>query len=437
MNARRLSDGWPTKSACCKTLGMGCPRLHYCLLFLLTGVAGVAAPPTAEWPGYRGPTGDGHAVAANLPQDLHDPVTLAWKTPIPGVGWSTPVVLGDQIWLTTATPDGTSLRAVCVNRQTGTITHDIEVFHVAEPIEIHKKNSHASPTPAIEPGRVYVHFGTNGTAAIDTATGAILWRDQLHRLEHYVGPGSSPVLYGDLLVLTCDGADVQYSVALDKKTGQERWKTPRSGKLREDPDVKKSFCTPAIIRVGDRDELVTPAADHVYAYDPATGRELWQLDYDGFSVVPRPVAAHGLVFVCTGFNTPKLLAIKQGGSGMLARTAIVWEEKSQIPANPSPLVVGDELYVVSDRGVATCLDARTGRELWRHRVGGNYSASPLFADGRIYLASEEGVVTVIEPGKTYREVGTSDLAARIMASPIAIGGELIIRTADDLRLYRK
>lgn len=389
-----------------------------------------------EWPGYRGPTGDGHAAAANLPTDLNDPKHLAWKTPIPGQGWSTPVVCGPQIWLTTATPDGTSLRAVCVNRETGAVERDLEVFHIEKPIEIHKKNSHASPTPVIEPGRLYVNFGTNGTAAIDTATGAILWRDQSHALEHYVGPGSSPVLYGDLLILTCDGADVQYSVALDKQTGKERWKTPRSGALRNDPDVKKSFCTPAIVRVADHDELVSPGADHVYAYDPATGKELWQMDYEGFSVVPRPVAAHGLVFVCTGFATPRLLAIRQGGSGKLTADALAWEEKSQIPANPSPLVVGDELYVVSDRGVATCFDARSGRELWRHRVGGNYSASPLHADGKIFLASEEGVVTIIEPGKTYREIAQSDLGCRIMASPIAFGSTLLIRTADDLRLYK-
>lgn len=414
-------------------------RIHLsaAAFFVLAGPAFAVAAPPADWPGHRGPTGDGHAVAVNLPLDLNNPQNLAWKTPLPGVGWSTPVVLGDQIWMTTATADGTSLRAICLNRKSGAVKRDIEVFHVDKPIEIHKKNSHASPTPAIEPGRLYVHFGTNGTAAVDTSSGNVLWRDTDHPLEHSVGPGSSPVLYNDLLILTCDGTDVQFSVALDKATGKERWKTARSGKLRDSPDVKKSFCTPAIVRVGDHDELVTPAADHVYAYDPATGRELWQLAYDGFSVVPRPVAAHGLVFVCTGFNTPKLLAIRQGGRGKLAAAAVAWEEKSQIPANPSPLVVGDELYVVSDRGVATCLDARTGRELWRHRVGGNYSASPLFADGKIFLASEEGVVTVIEPGKSYREVARSDLAARIMASPIAIGGELLVRTAEDLRVYKQ
>lgn len=407
------------------------------VLLLIACSVRASAEQAAEWPGYRGPTGDGHAVAANLALDLNAPANLAWKAPIPGVGWSTPVVLGEQIWMTTATPDGTSLRAICVNRRSGAIERDIEVFHVEKPIEIHKKNSHASPTPAIEPGRLYVHFGTNGTAAIDTSSGSVLWRDTSHPLEHYVGPGSSPVLYGNLLILTCDGADVQFSVALDKRTGKEVWKTARSGKLRDDPDVRKSFSTPAILRVGDRDELVTPAADHVYAYDPATGRELWQLDYEGFSVVPRPIAAHGLVFVCTGFNTPRLLAIRQGGEGRLAADAVAWEERSQIPANPSPLIVGDAIYVVSDRGVATCLDARTGRERWRHRVGGNYSASPLYADGKIFLASEEGVITVIEPAAAYREVAKSDLAARIMASPIAIGEELIIRTADDLRLYRK
>ncbi len=395
------------------------------------------AAPLPEWPGYRGPTGDGHAVANGLPLDLHDPAHLVWKTPLPGAGWSTPVVLGDQIWLTTATGEGRSLRALCVGRANGRLDRDIEVFHIPQPIEIHKKNSHASPTPAIEAGRLYVHFGTNGTAAIDTASAEVLWRDASHPLEHYVGPGSSPVLYDNLLILTCDGADVQFSVALDKTTGREVWKTPRSGTLRPNPDVKKSFSTPAIIRVGDRDELVTPAADHVYAYDPASGRELWRFDYEGFSVVPRPVAAHGLIFVCTGFNAPKLLAIRQGGSGAIPPSAIAWEEKSQIPANPSPLVVGDELYVISDRGVATCFDARSGRQHWRHRVGGNYSASPLFADGRIYLASEEGIVTVIEPGKTYRELATSDLGTRIMASPIAVGSDLIIRTADDLRCYRK
>ncbi|MCX7403515.1 MAG: PQQ-binding-like beta-propeller repeat protein [Planctomycetia bacterium] len=405
--------------------------------FVECAVSPVAISATVDWPGYRGPTGDGHAVAENLPHDLNQPANLVWKTPIPGTGWSTPVVLGDQVWMTTATDGGKSLRAICVRTSSGRLVHDIEIFAVEKPAEIHKKNSHASPTPAIETGRLYVHFGTNGTAAIDTATGKIVWRNSDHTLEHMVGPGSSPVLYKDLVVLTCDGADVQYSVGLDTATGKERWKTPRSGVLRDNPDVKKSFATPAIFRVGDQDELVTPAADHVYAYDPATGGELWQLDYDGFSVVPRPVAAHGLVFVCTGFNTPKLLAIKQGGVGKLPPSAIAWEEKSQIPATPALLVVGEELYVMSDRGVATCLDAKSGRELWRHRIGGNFSASPLLADGLIIFASEEGVVTLVEPGKSYREVAVSDLGVQIMASPIAFGSTLIIRTAEDIRLFRK
>ena len=399
--------------------------------------ASAALGSPVEWPGYRGPSGDGHAQAENLPLDLNDPANLVWKTEIPGVGWSTPVVLGDAIWMTTATGEGTSLCAIRVDRKTGSIEQNIEVFHVETPDAIHKKNSHASPTPALEAGRLYVNFGTNGTAAIDTATNKVVWRNRNHTLQHFVGPGSSPVLYGDLLILTCDGADVQYSVALDTASGAERWKTPRSGSLREDPDVKKSFATPAILRVGDHDELVSPAADHVYGYDPASGRELWQMDYEGFSVVPRPVAAHGLVFVCTGFNTPKLLAIRQGGSGKLPPTAIAWEEKSQIPASPSLLIVGDLLYVMSDQGVATCLDARSGRQLWRQRVGGNYSASPLFADGKIIFTSEEGTITFIEPGTTYREIAKCDLNTRIMATPIAIGSTLIVRTAADLRLYRK
>jgi outer membrane protein assembly factor BamB len=387
-----------------------------------------------DWPQFRGPGGEGHSDATGLAVRFGENENVTWKTPIAGQGWSSPVVLGDQIWLTTAVDEGHSLHAVAVDRQTGRVLHDVELFTPGELPKIHATNGYASPTPILEPGSVYVHFGTFGTACLDTATGAIRWKNDQLKLDHQVGPGGSPALFGDLLLLTCDGIDVQYAVALDKRDGAIRWKTPRTGVLAKSPSEKKAFVTPLLIRVDGHDEAIMPGAEYCYAYDPPSGRELWQLHYPGYSNVPRPVYAHGLLYLATGYDNPEFWAIRPGGAGDITPSAVAWKMNKQAPTKPSALVVGDEIYLLSDAGILTCLDARSGEQRWRKRLSGTFSASPVVAEERIYFCGEDGRTTVIAAGKEYRELAVNALDGRFMASPAIAGRALFLRT--DSHLYR-
>ena len=405
----------------------------YAVLGLVLAMTGLGRA-MENWPQFRGPDGQGHADEAKLPTMWSTNQNVTWRTALPGTGWSSPVVWSNQIWMTTATEGGRSLRALCVDKTNGKLLHDVEIFKRDKPMEIQTKNSHASPTPVIEDGRVYVNFGTSGTACLATDSGKILWRSTELQLDHLVGPGSSPVLYKDLLVLTCDGSDVQYVAALHKDTGKLAWKTPRSGKLREKPDVKKAYCTPLTVPVSGQDQLIIPGADWVYGYEPLTGKELWRVGYQGFSTVPRPVVGHGMVYICTGFMQSELWAIRLGGTGDVTQSHVVWKITKKMPLKPSPLLVGDELYVVSDTSNLTCVDAQTGKVLWEHRLGGNFSASPIIADGHIYFSSEEGKTSVLAPGREFKLLATNELKERIMTSPAVSGNTLFLRT--DKALYR-
>jgi outer membrane protein assembly factor BamB len=302
-----------------------------------------------------------------------------------------------------------------------------EVFRIGGARLTNVKNSHASPTPIIDGDRVYVHFGALGTAALTTA-GEIVWKTRLpYESQH--GNGGSPALYGDLLIISCDGSDTAFVIALDKKTGKTRWKTDRRY------PADQAYSTPLVIRVGDRDQVLSVGAYRAAAYDLQTGKEVWRVRYDdGFSNVPRPVAGHGLVYIATGFQQPSLLAVRPDGMGDITRTHVVWSLQRGAPLTPSPLIVGDELYIVSDIGVASSVDARTGQTHWQQRLGGNYSASPVFADGRIYFQSEEGLTTAIAPGKAFRKLATSQLDGAMLASMAVSGGSIFIRT--DSHLYR-
>jgi outer membrane protein assembly factor BamB len=332
------------------------------------------------------------------------------------------VILGDRVWLTTATDGGRSLRAISLDRATGKILRDVEVFRVT-PDTINSKNSHASPTPILEGDRVYVHFGSQGTAALST-TGEILWKTRLP-YQHQHGSGGSPVLWKDLLIVSCDGTDTQFVAALDKNTGRVRWRRPRAG--------YQAYATPLVIRVGDAEQVVSPGAHRAVSYDPATGREIWQVRYgDGFSNVPRPVYAHGLVFICTGFFQPLLMAVRPDGQGDVTESHTAWTARRGVSLTPSPIVVGEQLYMVSDNGVLSCLNARTGEAVWQQRLGGNYSASFVHAAGRLYLQSEEGETHVLEPGPTFRELAANRLDGATLATLAPAGGVIYLRTESSL-----
>jgi outer membrane protein assembly factor BamB len=402
-------------------------RITLCALPFLLSLGAPAAG--QEWPEFRGPTGQGHSVEAGLPLDWSESRNIVWKTPVAGRGWSSPVVAGGRVWITTATEErGTaSLRALAFDSQTGREVVNAEVFRIGGARLTNFKNSHASPTPIIDGDRVYVHFGALGTAALTTA-GEIVWKTRLpYESQH--GNGGSPALHGDLLIISCDGSDTAFVIALDTKTGKTRWKTARRY------PADQAYSTPLVIRVGDRDQVISVGAYRAAAYDLQSGREIWRVRYDdGFSNVPRPVTGHGLVYIATGFQQPSLLAVRPDGTGDITKTHVAWTLQRGAPLTPSPLIVGDELYLVSDFGIASCVDAKTGQTHWQQRLGGNYSASPVFADGRIYFQSEEGVTTVIAPGKTFQKLATSQLDGGMLASMAVANGSLFIRT--DSHLYR-
>ncbi len=406
------------------------------VLAVLCLVLGSAPMTSAEdWPQFRGPGGQGHASVKDIPLEWSETNNLRWKVPVAGKGWSSPVVAGGRVWLTAAVeerrgnrPGGpVSLRAMAFDLESGREVVNVEVFRIGDPNVINFKNTHASPTPVVSGDRVFVHFGSEGTAAL-TATGEIIWKTRF-RYDSQHGSGGSPIVYRDMLIVACDGPDDAFVVALDVATGKQRWKARRR------VPFDQAYSTPLVIRVGDADQIVSVGAHRVAAYEPERGREIWHVNYPGgFSNVPRPVFGHGLVFITTGFNEPAVMAIRPDGRGNVTRTHVAWTIERGAPNTPSPILVDDLLYFVSDLGIATCVDAATGAVRWQQRLGGNYSASPVFAAGRIYFQNEEGQTTVIAPGAEFRRVATSDLDGATLASMAVLEGVVFLRT--DTHLYR-
>lgn len=411
-------------------------RAPLALAVFLIASALYAAPPPATWPEFRGPTAQGHTTATDLPLTWSPKENVTWKTPVPGSGWSSPVVGDGRIYLTTgivAEGVGTSLRALCFDAATGKPHWDTEVFPPAEVPEqqpLHSKNSPASPTPILAGDRLYVHFGHHGIACLDTS-GKILWRNNRFRYDAVHGNGGSPVLIDGRLVFAADGARAPSVLALAAATGELAWKSPRTMEVRQ----TFSFCTPLVIEVSGKPQVIIPGAGGVSALDPRDGKELWRALYgSGYSVVPRPVFAHGLVFIATGYNRADLLAIRADGTGDVTDTHIAWKTTKGAPLTPSVIVVGDELYAVNDAGIATCWDARTGEVHWQQRIDGNFSASPLAAGDRLYFQSETGICTVLKASKTFEKLAVNKLEERSLASFAVLDRALLIRTA--AHLYR-
>jgi len=406
----------------------------------------------ADWPEFRGPAGDGHAPDSNgtksigLPLHWSETNNGTWKTEIPNRGWSTPVVMGGQVWLTTATEDGHDFFAVGVDQKTGKILFNEKVFHTEAPEPLGNgasMNCYATPSPVIEPGRVYVHFGSFGTACLDTATGKVLWKRSDLRCRHYRGPSSSPVLFENLLILTFDGADLHYLAALDKKTGETVWKTDRSvawndenvpGQMARDGDQRKAHGTPLIVTSDGKTQLLSAGAKAAYGYDPKTGREIWMVQYPDFSSAPRPVFDHGLAFFVTGLTKREMWAVKTDGHGDVSDTAVVWKSKNHIGVYGSPLLVDGLIYTPAAESFVTCLEAGTGETVWSERVGGKYAASPVYADGRLYFFDEQGVTMVLKPGRALEILAANKLDDGFMASPAVSGHAFYLRTRT--HLYR-
>lgn len=412
-------------------LGLGCFGLCVCLLGS-TGRGG-------DWTEFRGPTGQGISDASDLPVRWSETENVVWKRAVPGLGWSSPVVAGDRILLTTAVPrdtgSGHSLRVLCLDAASGSPVWDVEAFDQpdGEHIEKHQKNSHASPTPLIDGEHLYVHFGPHGTACLDIRSGEPIWKNEEIDYAPNHGNGGSPAIAGDKLVICCDGRDVQFVLGLDRHTGTIAWRTERS------LDAQKgfSFSTPLVIEVEGSPQAVCPGSGGVIAYDPQTGAEIWRVRYgEGYSVVPRPVRTAGLVFVCSGFGDERLLAIDPTGTGDVTETHVKWTLTRGAPKSSSILAVGEELFLVDDNGIASCLDARTGEVRWQKRIGGNYSASPLYAGGNVYFQDENGRATVLRASSTYEELSRNALSGdeRTFASYAVHDRALLVRSEG--HLYR-
>ena len=424
-----------------------------CSLFIFSFLQIGAAE---NWPQFRGPEGNGISSARELPLIWSEEKNIKWKTPIHGKAWSSPVIWGEQVWLTTATPDGKELSIICVDAQSGKVIRDQKLFDVEKPQYCIPFNSYASPTPVIEEGRLYVTFGSPGTACVDTKTGKVLWERRDFVCNHFRSAGSSPILYNGLLIMNFDGSDHQFVVALDKKDGHTVWRTERSidykdlgsdGKPQADGDFRKAFSTPHVAVLDGKPLLVSSGAKATYGYEPMTGKELWRIEErTSHSASTRPVAGNGLVYVLSGWSNGQLLAIRPGKPGAIIdanatstnssqsadQLAIAWKQKRGVPKKPSLLLLDDLLFMMDDGGFASCVDAKTGAEHWRERIAGSYSAAPILGAGRIYFCSEEGKTSVIAAAKEFKLLAENKLDDGFLASPAISGKALYLRTKTNL-----
>jgi len=406
-----------------------------CFKILLPLLAAATAVADDNWPQFRGPDGNGHAKARKLPVTWSETNNIVWKVPVHDEGWSSPVIYGKQIWLTTARPDGKELFALCFDIDTGKVIHDVKLFDVEKPDKITQANTYASPTPLIEKGRVFVNFGTYGTAALDTGTGKVIWSRRDINCNHHMGPGSSLASFENLLVFHVDGMDQQYVIALDKATGATAWKTPRSvdySGIR--PEWRKAFSTPAVARVAGRTQLVSVGSHATMGYDASTGEELWKVRYVGWSAATRPVCGDGMVYMINDYDHPKLFAIRLDGKGDVTGTHIAWSITNRVSSTPSPLLVDDLLYFINDQGFLFCVEAKTGQAVWEQKIGGIFGTSPLYAADRIYLFSRAGSGTVLKPGRKPEVLSTNQLDGTFMASPAVADNSIFLRSKT--HLYR-
>ena len=397
-----------------------------------------AAPLVADdFPQFRGPSGDGLTNLKNVPLHWKDNSdNIAWQTEIPGLGWSSPVVVDNEIWLTAGVESDATLRAICLDLDSGKITKNVVVFDKEKFGSIHAKNSHASPTPLIDGDLIFVDFGDYGTACL-TRTGEVKWRREFV-VGHLHGPGGSPALFKDRIFLNRDGTDEQYIIALNKQTGETIWQTKRKhthpDRLNRKKNVPIAYSTPVVHNINGRDQVLSASADHLAGYDCQTGEELWWSEYDGYSVVPKPLVGKNMVFFSSCYNSPVLYGVKLGGAGDVTKTHVAWSLDKKAPHNPSPLLVGDELYFVSDDGVAHCLNAETGEVYWKERIGPAYSASPFLVGDRIYFQDEKGGTVIIKAGKEFEKLAENQIEGRTLATPTPIEGGLLIRT--DTKIMR-
>lgn len=396
----------------------------------------------ADWPQFRGPNSDNVVTAKDVPLEWSKTKNVAWHITLPGKGWSSPVLSGGKLYLTTAVAPGEdqdaagprSLRALCLDPATGKVLWDNEIFHEsANTPPIHNKNSHASPTPIAADGRLYVHFGHEGTACLDLE-GKKIWEQRSLTYPPVHGGGPSPLLVDGLLIFPCDAAEGPFLAALKASDGTVAWKTPRANGAKRN----FSFCTPSVITLDGKKQIISPAADAIAGYTPADGKELWKIRYDGYSLICQPAFGNGLVYFSTGYDNPVTYAIRPGGSGDTTEKNVAWTQDKRAPNTPSQILRDKDLFQVADNGIASCLDALTGDIIWQERTARTTSASPLLIGDKLLIIDEFGTATILRAGRKFEKIGENKLdGERVLATPVPDDGILYIRTATGLYRIQK
>lgn len=421
-------------------LTLSCPRSALLWIGIVTCL--FARPCCAEnWPGFRGPTGQGVSTEKHLPLTWSLSENLAWRVEVAGIGWSSPVVWENHVLLTSATPDGIACRLICLDAERGTTVWDKELFRQEPPRKL-AENSHATPTPVTDGKRVYAAFNGGRIVAVDFAGNVTWsWRDEAFVSKH--GLAASPILFGDLLIMPFDGngpADVNnigfltawegaFIVALDKSTGQEKWRAKRGLS-------RQAHVTPLVMDVNGRPQLISGAGDVVQGFEPESGQRIWTVRSSGEGVVPSIVIGQGLVFTSSGYGAPAIRAVRPDGQGDVTATHIAWESRDNVPLMPSFAFADGLLFCVKESGVATCLEAATGKVLWQQRLGGKHEASPVLAEGRLYFLAKDGTATVIAAERAFKQLARNTLEGPCEASPAVSNGRIFIRSQSALFCIR-
>lgn len=398
-----------------------------------------------NWTHFRGSNMDGHADVEVAPLSWSDTENVIWKVPVNGLGWSSPVIYGDQIWLTSATEDGTEFYSYCFDFETGALLNENTLFKSEEPQHIHSTNSYATPTPCIEDGFVYVHYGTFGTACINTSNFEVVWKREDMPCKHMQGPASSIILHKNLLIVHLEGTEDPYVAALDKRTGETIWKSVRPAEIYDplEPVFRKSFQTPIVIEVDGKELLISNSSFMCFAHDINTGEVVWTIEYGYDSAVSQPLFYDGLVYVNSGWifedNKPffaRIFAVDPTGKGDVTKTHIKWMSEDEVPQIPTPVIVDGLMYMVHDRGMVSCLNPKTGEVIWKEKLAGNFNASPIYAAGNIYFFNVKGECTIVKPGNTFNKVAETDINETVKAMPAFVGDKMILRTEKNLYLIK-
>ncbi len=398
-----------------------------------------------NWTHFRGSNMDGNASVEKAPVYWNDSVNVVWKVPVKGLGWSSPVVFGNQIWLTSAAKDGKEFYTLCYEFSSGKLLDEKTIFTAEDPQRIHGTNSYATPTPCIEEGFVYVHYGNFGTACINTNNFEVVWKREDMPCEHMQGPASSLILHKDLLIVHLEGTEDPYVAALSKKTGKTIWKSIRPKEIYDplEPVFRKSYQTPIVINVNGTEQLISNSSFMCFAHNVNTGEVIWTITYKDDSTVSQPLYYDGLVYVNSGWlfedNKPfwtRQYAVDPTGKGDVTQTHVKWTYEDEVPQIPTPVIVDGKMYFVHDRGMVTCLDAKTGKVIWKQELKGNFNSSPIYAAGNIYFFNVKGDCTIIKPGDKFQLVAENAIGETMKAVPAFINGKMVLRTEKFLYLIK-